>query len=147
MVENISVISMDILVVLGYIHRIHAATGSEIFSLPAQVPSLILSLHKQGGKQVDIAKIQNIHIRLNRFRFRVPRSSISPSHLTSVTTPAEVLAAVRQDGRALRHAAAALKEDREVAPRLQQRAMAVCLQPPKSSFHQALRIRPLRCRS
>ena len=48
-----------------------------------------------------------------------------------MTTPAEVLAAVRQDGRALRHAAAALKEDREVAPRLQQRAMAVCLQPPR----------------
>ena len=121
-------ISIDILVALGYIH---ATTGSEIFSLPAQVPSLILSLHKQGGKQVDIAKIQNIHIRLNRFRFRVPRSSISPSHLTSVITPAEVLAAVRQDGRALRHAAVALKEDREVAPRLQQRAMAVCLQPPR----------------
>ena len=114
---------MDILVVLGYIHRIHAATGSEIFSLPAQVPSLILSLHKQGGKQVDIAKIQNIHIRLNRFRFRVPRSSISPSHLTSVTTPAEVLAAVRQKGLALEFAAEALQGDREIASWLRQFAV------------------------
>ena len=129
MVENISVISMDILVVLGYIH---AATGSEIFSLPAQVPSLILSLHKQGGKQVDIAKIQNIHIRLNRFRFRVPRSSISPSHLTSVTTPAEVLAAVRQDACALRYAAAAFREDGELASRLQQRA--ICRVPSTSQI-------------
>ena len=54
-------------------------------------------------------------MRLKRFRFRVPRSSISPSHLTSVTTPAEVLAAVKASGLALEYAAEALRGEKEIA--------------------------------
>ena len=60
---------------------------------------------------------------LKRFRLRVPLSSISPSHLTSVTTPAEVLAAVRQKGLALEFAAEALQGDREIASWLRQFAV------------------------
>ena len=62
-------------------------------------------------------------MRLKRFRFRVLRSSISPSHLTSVTTPAEVLAAVQQNGLALKFAAEALQSDKEIASWLRQFAV------------------------